>query len=121
MKTVATMAVVFVLLILFAPIGLEVLIVLSSIMAAVAFRAEPIIATGAFITNFVVTMLHVPGFAFAKEAFQGQAVFIHPETGIHWSMLAIQVVLISIAFYTLLNKGLPEKENHSERSAFRAE
>ena len=121
MKTVAVLAVVLALLVVLAPMGLEVLIILSSFMAAVAFRAEPAIATAAFITNFVVTMLHVPGFAFTKEAFQGQSILIHPENGIHWSLLVIQVVLISIAFYTLLNKGLPEKENDSERSAFRPE
>ncbi|MEE8258508.1 MAG: hypothetical protein V3R20_02325 [Sphingomonadales bacterium] len=121
MKTVATLAVIFALLVLLAPMGLEVFIILSSIMAAVAFRAEPIISTGAFLTNFVVTMVHVPGFAYPGEFFQGQTILVHPENGIHWSLLALQVVVISITFYKLLKKGLPETKTEGPRPAFPAE
>ena len=121
MKTVATLAVIFAFLVVLAPKGLEVLIILSSIMAAVAFGAAPIISTGAFLTNFVVTMVHVPGFAYPGEVFQGQTILVHPENGVHWSLLALQVVLISITFYKLLNKGLPETKAKGSRSAFPTE
>ncbi len=121
MKTVAIIAVVLALLVLLAPVGLEILIILSSLMAAVAFRAAPIIATVAFLINFMMTMVHVPGFVYPADAFHGQVILVHPEIGVHWLLLVIQIIFISIAFFVVLHIGIPEKERASYRSAFHAD
>jgi len=114
MKTVAITALIMALLIPFSPAGIGLLFFTCAVLAALAFKAYPVISGAAFSINLLNTVLHVPGAVFAVSAFQGQVLLVHPETGVHWIYLAAQVPVIASAFYLLLTKDEPEEEDFIE-------
>jgi len=114
MKTVAVTALIMALLIPFAPSGLGVLFFTCAVLAALAFKAYPVISGAAFSINLLNTLLHVPGAVFPASLFQGQVFLVHPEVGVHWIYLAGQIPVMAAAFYLLLTKDEPEQEDFIE-------
>lgn len=112
MKTVTIFSLITLILVIFSPIGLEALIFFSTLMAAISFRAHPVISANTFAINIMFTTLHIPGFVFPQGDFLGQAVLIHPEVGVHWSLLVFLIIFVLAAFYAAFSRNTVKKDSN---------
>lgn len=117
MRVIGTLAVGLAIAAIFLPFGVDMVTLICAIMAAIAFRDQPIYSAVAFGINFSNTAVHVPGFVYPAEEFLRQGVVLGPSNEVSWAFLAIQVAFMYAGFYYVLTRGTPVVDRN-ERQEF---
>lgn len=105
MRVIGRLAVGLAIIAIFLPFGVDMVTLICAILAAIAFRDQPIYSAVAFGINFSNTALHVPGFVFPAEEFLRQGAVLGPMNEVSWPFLVIQVAFMYAGFYYVLTRG----------------